>query len=312
MKITVAGGGELTEEQARTWARLQESAPGLASPYLRPEFTAAVAAVRDDVRVGLLWEGERLAGFFPFQLAAGGAGVPVAAGLNDVQGVVAEPGLRWSAEELIRGCGLRSWNFNHLLADQEPFRPYYETELDACHIDLSRGYEAWARERRGAGSALTVDVARKRRKLEREAGPLDFRFHVEDEGVLRRLMEWKSQQYLRTGFEDRFAEPWIVALLTRLHRLASPGLAGVLSALWAGGELVAAQFGMRSGACFHWWFPSYDRRLARYSPGLLLHLLSIEAAAALGIRRFDLGSRCPQKERLMSGTVRIARGLVEV
>ncbi|MGW8066250.1 GNAT family N-acetyltransferase [Streptomyces ziwulingensis] len=39
-----------------------------------------------------------------------------------------------------------------------------------------------------------------------------------------------------------------------------------------------------------WWFPAYDRAYGTYSPGLLLQLRMLEAAAADGSESADLGS----------------------
>jgi CelD/BcsL family acetyltransferase involved in cellulose biosynthesis len=59
--------------------------------------------------------------------------------------------------------------------------------------------------------------------------------------------------------------------------------------LSAGGRPVAIHFGLRSAATLACWFPSYDVALAKYSPGLMLHLFMVEAAATAGVHRLDLG-----------------------
>jgi CelD/BcsL family acetyltransferase involved in cellulose biosynthesis len=314
MRVEVIRGGELTADLAQRWRDLLAADPAFASPYVHPELTRAAAAVRDDVYVGLLHDGSRLAGFFPFQRSGGRGdeGKVVAEGVCDYQAVVAEPGLAWSAEELLRGCGLRSWSFTYLAAGQAPFRPFHRQLLSCASMDLSQGYAAWAAARRASGSRLVKDTARHRRRLERAAGPLRFALHTADAGVLARLMEWKSAQYRRTGKTDWFAIPWVAALVERLHGLETPGFAGLLSALWAGDELVAAHFGLRSRTVWHWWYPAYDRRYAADSPGLILDLAMAEHAGSLGLERIDLGRVCDHKARLMSGCTELARGIVEV
>jgi CelD/BcsL family acetyltransferase involved in cellulose biosynthesis len=307
----VIRGCELTADLRQRWRDLLSADPAFASPYVCPELTLAAAAVRDDVFVGLLSDGGGIAGFFPFQ-RHGEEGTVVAEGVCDYQAVVVDPELAWSAAELLRGCGLRTWSFTYLAAGQEPFRPFHRQLLPCAFMDLARGYAAWAGERRAAGSRMLKDTARHRRRLERRAGPLRFELHTPDPGVLARLMEWKSAQYRRTGKTDWFAIPWVAALVERLHGVQTPGFAGLLSALWAGDELVAAHFGLRSRAVWHWWYPAYDRRFAADSPGLILDLAMAERAEALGIARIDLGRVCDHKARLMSGWHELARGCAEV
>lgn len=312
MKVDVLRGAELTADLKRRWSELQEADPAFASPYLCPEFTAAAAAVRDDVHVGVLREGGEAVGFFPFQRGSEEDGTVVAAGVSDYQAVLVAPGVRWSAEELLRGSGLRSWAFTYLVAGQEPFRAFHDRIFTFAAMDLSRGYESYVRERRATGSRLIKDTARHRRRLEREIGPLRFELHVPDRAVLGQLMRWKTAQYLRTGKTDWFAIPWVRDLLETLHATRTEGFSGLLSALWAGDRLVAAHFGVRSRHVWHWWYPAYDRDLARHSPGLVLDFLMAEQAPALGIRRIDLGKVCDHKQRMMSTSYEMARGCARV
>jgi len=314
MNVEVVGGGELTAGLKQRWSELQESDPAFASPYLCPDFTAAAAAVRDDVHVGILREGNEIVGFFPFQ-RVGDSGTVVAQGVSDCQAVVVAPGVHWTAEELLRGCGLRSWSFTYLVAGQEPFRPFHNQIFTCAAMDLSRGYAAWAEERRAAGSRLIKDTARHRRRLEREAGPLRCELHVAASScgaVLHQLMQWKSEQYLRTGKTDWFAIPWVRDLLEALHAIQTEKFSGLLSALWAGDRLVAAHFGLRSRRVWHWWYPAYDRSFARDSPGLILDLWMAEQAPRLGIERIDLGKVCAHKARLMSAAYELARGCARI
>ncbi len=314
MKVHLLNSDELAGEPLRLWLRMQESDPALSSPYFRPEFTAAVAAVRNDVAVALLEEGGEVAGFFPFQRDAAGDGVPLGGWLSDFHGVVAAPGARIEPPELIRKCGLRSWRFHNLLASQEPFVAFHSARTAAACLDLSGGFAAFIAERRRAGSAQIRKLGTLRRKLEREVGPVRFEAQSDDPGELRRLMEWKSAQYRRTSRpNDWFAVPWIAALLERLQRIRNEGFSGALSVLYAGGEAVAAHFGMRSRRSWHYWFPAYDLRFARYSPGLLLLLEIAAHAAAEGIRRVDLGKgEEPYKRRLANGAVEVAEGRILV
>lgn len=110
-----------------------------------------------------------------------------------------------------------------------------------------------------------------------------------DPRALATLMEWKSAQYRRTGRSDRFSHAWITRLVQQLFHTSSEPFAGILSVLYAGGQPVAAHFGLRSERVLACWFPAYDPAFAKFSPGLILHLRMAEAAAADGIAYLDLG-----------------------
>src|SRR5262249_25047282 len=152
IEITVIHASELTPADRRGWSALQASNPSLASPYFTVEFVALVAAVRDDVWVGVLREGERVVGFFPFQTRDDREGDPLAHQASDFHGVVAAPGTQWDAERLVQACGLRAWAFHHLPVAQAPFRAYHEETFPSPYLDLSRGYEDYAQQRREAGT----------------------------------------------------------------------------------------------------------------------------------------------------------------
>jgi CelD/BcsL family acetyltransferase involved in cellulose biosynthesis len=95
-------------------------------------------------------------------------------------------------------------------------------------------------------------------------------------------------------------------------RTETTEFAGMLSALYAGGELVAAHMGMRSRTCWHYWYPAFDPRLARYQPGLVLLLEMARHAADLGVTRIDLGAGDEHyKVRLANASDLVARGRVE-
>lgn len=289
MRVTVVGAADLDCEQIATWHAIRRSNPRLTSPYFCPEFTSAVAATRDDVRVAILEESGKVFGYFPFQRGRFGAGRPVGGRLSDYQGVIVRPDARWDAEALLRGARLAFYEFDHLLVSQSAFAPYHELYAPSPALDLSSGFEAYKRRRARDGSRRITEVERKARKLSREVGPLRFECCSRDRAALQRVLSWKSDQCRRTGVTDFFALGWTRDLVERVLALTDGEFAGVLSTLHAGDRLVAAHMGMRSDQAWHWWFPGYDRAYAKYSPGAILLLKVAEAAAASGIPVLDLG-----------------------
>ncbi len=311
LNIAVVSGHELSAGQRSAWVQLQAADGALASPFFHPEFTAAVASVRDDVHVALLEQAGAVVGFFPFQRGAGGAGLPVGAGRSNYHGVIAARGLRWDARQLMRHCGLRVWDFDHLIAAQAPFAPFHSHTTISYVIDLSNGFGPYLAAQRANGSRTVQRLREKARRFEREVGPLHFEPNERSGAALDALMRWKSAQYRRTGEQDRFAVAWNVGLLREIHARQTDGFAGMLAVLYAGDTLAAAVMGMRAGPVFHWWFPAYDPAFARYSPGLVLLLKLVEGTDELGLRIIDLGKdHALYKERWANASVPLAEGSV--
>ncbi|HKP73414.1 MAG TPA: GNAT family N-acetyltransferase [Pyrinomonadaceae bacterium] len=311
MDIEVIGGNELTAGQQQLWSRLQRADESLASPYFSAQFTRAVAAVRDDLFVGVLKDGGETVGFFPFQRDETRAGRPAGDRFSDYHGIIArEPG-DWTAEDLLDGCGLVRWDFKHLIASQRLFQKYHSRQTASPALDLSQGYEAYAEAQRRGGSQLIKKIETCRRKFEREVGALRFESHVADGEVLRELVEGKSAQLTRTGKEDSFSWGWTRRLLELIHATQEEDFAGMLSVLCAGDEVVAAHMGMRSRSVWHYWFPCYSRKFSRYSPGLILLLEMARSAESLGVRLIDLGRGDDlYKRRFMNAATTIAEGAV--
>jgi CelD/BcsL family acetyltransferase involved in cellulose biosynthesis len=313
MKITCISGKSLGSGHAAIWSNFQESDEALASPYFRPEFTQVVAGVRDDVFIGVLEDENGIAGFFPFQRSQRGIGTPVGGILSDYQGVIARSDLVYDAATLVRACGLKIWDFDHLLASQDAFARWHRRRDGSPVIDLAFGYEAYTQERRAAGSEQVKKSGNMMRRIEREVGPLRFEPHSADTAALAATLGWKSQQYLRSGKEDLFAHAWVREVLSGILTRQSEQFAGMFSLLYAGDRAIAGHVGMRSRTVWHYWFPAYDPEFERYSPGTILLLKMAQHAARLGVRAIDLGKgQSPYKQRLMSRQVPLAEGSVEL
>lgn len=311
MRIDVVRAGELGPGELATWRAFQRETPTLANAFLAPEFTLAVAAVNPRVRVAVLADGADTVGFLPFERRPLGRGVPVADGLTDAHGLVHAPDTTWDPRALLRGCGLSVLQFDHLVDGQKPFEPFQTVRAASPVMDLSAGYAAWRAEVRTRSRSLVSELERKRRGLDRRVGPVRFDFGGRAPEVLRTIVDWKSAQYRRTGRIDRFARPWIAALVTTLLEVESPTFTPVLSMLWAGDVPVAGHFGLRLGGALAGWFPAYDPAFSRWSPGLLHHLMLAEAAAADGVTEIDMGRGAQgYKSAFRSRDVVVAEGRV--
>ena len=312
MKIAILDGRQMNDDLIKTWRLLQQSNIDLASPFFSPDFTLAVASARDDVRIAVIEDKGSIAGFFPFQVDRNGFGKPVGAGMCDYQGIICSPGFECDAVDLLRACGLVAWDFDHLVVSQRCFSKFQHRTQASPLIDLSRGFAAYKQERSAAGSDLFKEIARKARRLEREAGELRFVINDTSDAVFRRVFSWKSAQLARWKVDDLASQQWASNTLNVIRAASTPSFAGLLSVLYAGDTPIAGQFGMRSETVWHWWFTAYTPEYHNYSPGSILLSKIAEAASSMGIRKIDLGKgQALYKDRFKNDEVLIAEGSVE-
>ncbi len=310
-RVLVLRPEELGPNDHKVWREIRTETGTPENPFLDPVFTATVGQVRPGARVAVLQEDGDPVGFFPYERGPLGQGRAIGLGVSDSQGAVVRPGLRLDAHGLLAACGLSSWEFDNLEAGQGLFVPHAAEELTSPVVDIDEGFERYAERLRERSRGLLGQTLAKERKLARQVGEVRFVYDARDPDALRALMGWKSAQYRRTGRRDRFAQEWITRLVRLLAESDEPGCRGVLSVLYADGRPVAAHFGLRSRTVLSWWFPAYDPAYGKYSPGILLQLRMLEAAAADGIGMVDLGSGAARyKESFKTRDLRVYEGAV--
>jgi CelD/BcsL family acetyltransferase involved in cellulose biosynthesis len=291
---------------------VRSSASVLQSPFFDVAYVRALARHRDDVEVLVLERSGRPFGFLPYHLDQAGVARPLGGRLSDFQGPILPPGSGIDLKPLLQAVGLTAWYFNHLPAGLTPAEPHTWSRAEAQRLDLAEGFEAFCDARRRSGCGFIRQVQRKHRKLQREAGPVRFVFHTDRQVVFDRLLAWKSEQRRRTHSHNVLERPWVRGLLHELCALRDPAFSGVLSALYAGDDLVSAHLGLRSRSILHWWFPAYDPAYARYSPGNLLLLELARSAAEQGVQRLELGpGEEAYKDCFATGSEGLLRGAVE-
>lgn len=311
MNIRVTPARTLSTSDIAAWSQIQQANPALDSPFFRPEFNCAVAAVRDDVEVAVLEADGNAVGFWPFQRDRGHVARPVGGWLSDFQGVIASDA-NWNPAHLAQACGLRAWVFDHALGSQAPLRPYHTIAGESPFIDLSLGFEAYRRERQSSRSDQLQQVLRKGRKLGREQGRVRFEPHTTSLAVLGQLIDWKMEQYRQLKVINYLGPAWSTGALEEMLTHRGEHFSAMMSVLWVDKRPAAIHLGLRAGAVLHSWFPVYDRNFAKYSPGLILLMEIAQAAESLGVKRIDLGKGPePYKQSFSTGTTAIAEGAVD-
>jgi CelD/BcsL family acetyltransferase involved in cellulose biosynthesis len=302
----------LSEPDLHHWRGLQASHPELDRPFFAPEWFRALDDAGHDVEVAVLATDGRERGYFPFH-RRGSVALPPGGRLCDFQGWIGPADLPLDMEATLRAIGARSWRFNHLLARQEAAARFATDRAESPLADLGDGFEAFLAAHRAKGAGWVSQVPRKARKLGREVGELRFEHTTSDPAVLERLREWKRAQRERTRTVDPLDEDWAARAIERCLATDGPDFAGMLSALYAGDELVAAHVGLRSRGTFHIWFPAYDTAHEAYSPGLVLMYEMFRAVAEEGVRRVDFGKGPERyKSSWMTGSEPLGEGFIDL
>lgn len=297
---------ELGAAERELWRDFRAADPRLASPYFDLRFVEAASAVAPGARLAVIREGGAVRGFLPFQ-QRGGLLQPLAAPLSDFHGLIAEPGLSL-ATLLPRLTGVRRARFSGLVeageADLQGLSP-----RRAMAANLSQGFDAYLASR---DARFLKDKRRRRRALERDHGPLSFSFERPTPEQVDHVIGRKRAQIARTHQYDVFACGWTSELVHELAKVEASDFGVRLAALRAGDTLVAAELGLTSGARHHLWFPIYDPAYAKYSPGALMTLDTLEAAARRGIARVDFGVDADAYKHDFADPVEIVfEGLIE-
>jgi CelD/BcsL family acetyltransferase involved in cellulose biosynthesis len=313
MHIEVITGRDIDETLWSTWEAIQASAPPeLHNPFFHPGYVTAIGSIRDDVRIGVIEDGGRVVGFFPFELGRWNVARPAGLRLNDYQGVVINNDTEWDPIELMAGCGIAAWDFDHLITVQDQFRSYWGEIEESPIIELEGGFEAYEARRRELGIKQYRDTMRRSRKLSRDVGEYRVEILHGREDILRQMMDWKSKQCALTGTVDYFALGWPARLIETIAGMERGEFSALHSALFVGDRLLASQFYMRSFGVWHFWVMSSDAEFHRYSPGMVLLLEMIKHAAESGAKWIDFGKGMHLfKRHFMTGSISVAAGHVE-
>lgn len=311
MKISVIPGREIDDTLRQRWQEIQVSNSALANPYFCVEYTEAVAAVRDDVFIGVMEKDNRIIGFFPFQRKRKKIADPVGGRMSDYQGVIISSEQAWNAKDLMRGCDLNIWDFDHLLASQQPFESYHKKMDSSPTMNLAEGFERYVQIKRESGSKKIKQLQGLWRKFERDIGEFRLEIYSDNSVAFQQVIQWKREQCLRTGVVDFMNWGWTTGMLEQIWKKRGDNFAGMLSALYHQDEIVAVHMGMRSATVCHWWFPGYNQTFSKFSPGGLLLLKVAEEIAGEGITCIDLGKGDDAyKSWFTTGSIPLAEGSV--
>lgn len=312
MKVRIVRPSSLSSEEVNAWDRIRKADMRYRSPYYTFEFAQLMELCRSDARVISASGGELSSPvFIPVQASMTGFARPLGAPFCDSSGPILENGAEAAVPIILERAGVAAYRYTGLMDPDGEYKRYGRDQVEAYFADLDVPFEDYLESRRAAYPKHFKKARRLSRQAAREAGELAFRFQEDDKETMKTLIAWKREQYQRTGLHDVLAAKWARRMLMLLLGAKSEGLEGVLSTLRIGGELAAAEFGLRSGDVLHGWIAGYNPKFSSYSPGILLQERLLEAACAAGVRRADLGVGASHyKKYYASSTMMLEEGVI--
>lgn len=265
------------------WREFRAADPVFRSPYFDLRYVQTAGEFAPGAEIAVISRGGRVEGMLPFQ-RRGRLIQPIAAPLTDYHGLLARPGARLDLRDVTAALGARRFRFSGL-AGGHVLRGRTQPRI-AMVADLSGGLDAYLARR---DNGFLKDKRRRARRLAEDHGRLDFRLSDEPGETLDFILRLKRDQLRRTGQHDIFASPWTEGFLRALLKRKERDFGARFATLRAGGRLVAAEMGLRSGDAYHLWFPVYDPEFAKYSPGSLMTLETLREAAEQGVSVVDFG-----------------------
>ena len=206
VKATVHRPGELGRHEIDAWRAVQASDPRLASPFLAPEFAIALGETDRRARVAVIEDGSGALGFLPFTQQRHGLATHL--GERAASGPAAmmrPPDLEVDVPRLLAQCGLHTIEFDEFIADPALPANGGAVTKDAHVIDLTQGFDRYAAALATTHGRLVSSLAKQRRRLRHRAGDVVFCADDRDPEALRQLLEWKSAQYVASGWRNPLA-----------------------------------------------------------------------------------------------------------
>ncbi len=300
----------LSDADIAQWRAFCAAEPAFRNPLLGPDFARLVGEVRTDARVAVLRRRGSTVGFLPFHKRGSGYARPIGAAFSDYHALVSAPGERPDLAEAMRAAGVGALRFTGLVDPAGACPLARPSPMQGHLIALAGSPEARHDALRAANPKRYKNWRRLENKLEREFGAVSVSPGDRDPAAFAQLLDWKREQFRRTGAHDVLRPAWAQALFAAAFAARSSELCGVMTTLRAGGRLVAGHFGVASAGVCHVWISAMDPDCVAGGPGQVLMLHAPELMQALGLRVYDLGpGHAHYKAPFATGQVSLGEGV---
>lgn len=309
-QVDVVSWDQLDATLKASWEAIRESEPAFRSPFFSPAFSDAVHAARQDVLVAILRNGSQPLGFLPFH-RIGRKAVPVGRYFNDAHCIIAAANVHYDWMWLLRQCNVKAYDFHALIRRRsDSLDDFCQGTTESFSAELGQDSREFLRHLEKNHRTIRRQQ-QKSRKMERELGPLSLEIDCRDRDLLEQSIQWKRAQYQRTNILDLFTPDWAQDLLRNLHEKSDPQTRVIVSVLRAGEHVVATHIGMIDRNLLHYWFPSYNKEFAKYSPGTALFKEIVRASSDHGIDCIDMGyGEQPYKRKQTDTITTVSHGCV--
>ena len=278
---------DLSTDEVTVWRALVAAQPAFGNPLLGPDYARAVGVVRDDARVAVYRDGERIVGFLPHHRRPGGMARPLGAPLSDYHALIAGPDAGLTQAEVLSLAGLGAYRFTGLVDPHGVFAGTQQGQATGYAVNLNGPADDYLERLRATSPKRFKNWRRLDSKLERQVGPVRIEAS-DDPAVYAQIMDWKREQLIRTGVADFLRPDWTRRLLANFAA-ARGSLRGLTLTLWAGDTIAAGHFGVTQNGWYHPWVASTNPDLGEYSPGQTFLMKAIAAMPGLGLTTYDLG-----------------------
>ena len=299
----------LTEREAEAWRGFCLADAAFANPLLGPDFARLVGEARADARVAVLLRKGEIVGFLPFHGRAGAVTQPIGAAFSDYHALVSAPGEHIDGAEALAAAGVSGLRLSGLIDPYGAFPQAKPAEVEGYVIAPPEGPDAYYAALQAENPKRFKNWRRLQNKLEREQGEVALASEAGSAETLDLLIDWKREQFRRTGAHDVFRPDWARRLFHSILD-AQGETRGVLVTLRAGGRLVAGHFGLAVGPAAHAWLSVIDPDCAACGPGQVLTLRLAEIMPSLGLSSYDLSpGYAHYKAPFATGMVAVNQGL---
>jgi CelD/BcsL family acetyltransferase involved in cellulose biosynthesis len=236
----------------------------------------------------IIRDGAEAVGFMSARVGMFSA-IAVGSPFCDYQGPVLKPGVKLTSRELVAGLKVARIDLYNTPLSMDLLKGGMQGRDVSFAVDLSEGYEAYAKGRKAAKTDVLVDCRKKKAKLEREQGEVVFTPMSRDPAALEQLLAWKRAQFAATNQPDVLARDWVQTMIRLLFEEPTEHMGGALFTLHVDGQLAAAHFSLRGADVLHSWLIAHDERFCRSSPGCLLIHEILQWAPQNGFTELDFG-----------------------